>query len=57
MSLFGVPGELEYLTKKGSAATRLKDSKSEQRSLIEVPRDLSGVAAHRLTNLMRAELE
>lgn len=57
MTLFRVPGELEYLTKKGSAAARLNDSKSQQRSLIEVPRNLSGVAADRLTNLIRTELK
>lgn len=57
MSLFRVPGELEYLTAKESASARLEDSVAESRSFFDVPKGLSGLAAHRLTNLMRAELQ
>ncbi|MBF4569500.1 hypothetical protein ITJ57_12085 [Plantibacter sp. VKM Ac-2880] len=57
MNLFRVPGELEYLTAKEGAAAHLKDSRNERRAPLVAPRDLSGVAAHRLTNLMRAELQ
>lgn len=58
MSLFRVPGELEYLTAMGRSATaRLEESEAESRSLFDAPRDLSGLAAHRITNLVRAELQ